>query len=206
MRAELRGLGRAFLPAYAGTVGWVLAGCGWGLVIGSALEAVFGRGTGGLLDAAGELSLEASAGALLGLAGGTLVLACGIIILAGPLLALIGKLDGRYPPDSQSFLRERSFRASVVAGVVTGVIHGTWMFPALGTAALLESIHGRGVPFTPLQWGTLAGILAGGIIGAVSLVRTTWRALPPAWREEIHQEALRPALQRMLRGFPQREP
>jgi hypothetical protein len=204
-RAELGALGRVFLPAYGGAVGWVLAGCGWGLIIGSALEAAFGRGTDGLLDAAGELSLEAVAGALLGMAGGTLALAGGIILLAAPLLALIGKIDGRYPPGRSGFLCERSFRAGVAAGVVTGVIHGTWLFPALFAAALLESIHGRGVPFTPLQGATLAGILAGGIAGAVSLVRTMWRALPPAWREEIHQEALRPAWQRALQGFPLRQ-
>jgi hypothetical protein len=172
VRAELGSLGRVFLPAYAGAAGWVLAGCGWGIVIGSALEAAFGQGTAGLPDAAGELSLEAVAGALLGMAGGTLALTGGVILLAAPLLALIGNLDGRYPPDSSSFLRERNFRAGVAAGLVAGVIHGTWLFPSLMAAALLESIHGRGVPFTALQWATLAGILAGGIIGAVSLVRT----------------------------------
>src|SRR5690348_15443207 len=104
VRAELGSLGRVFLPAYGGAVGWVLAGCGWGLILGSALEAAFGQGTAGLLDAAGELSLEAVAGALLGMAGGTLVLAGGIILLGAPLLALIGKLNGRYPPGSSSFL------------------------------------------------------------------------------------------------------
>ncbi len=33
---------RVLLSAYAGAAGWVLAGCGWGVVVGSALEAAFG--------------------------------------------------------------------------------------------------------------------------------------------------------------------
>jgi hypothetical protein len=70
MRGRFAAAIRVLMSAYVGAVVWVLAGCGWGVVIGSALEAAFGRGTHDLLDAAGETSLEAIAGGLAGMAGG----------------------------------------------------------------------------------------------------------------------------------------
>jgi hypothetical protein len=189
MRGKFATAVRAFLQAYAGAVVWVLAGCGWGMVIGSALEAAFGRGADGLLDAAGETSLEAVAGALLGMVGGTLLMAGLHVITLAPTFALMGKYGGRYPYGNASLgiMHERSARVGSVTGVVIALINGTAFFPLIGAGVLLESIHGRPVPCTLVQGCTLAGLLAGGLIGVVALGRTVWQRLPEPLREEVRR-------------------
>ncbi len=189
MREQLATARRLFLGAYPGAVAWVLAGCGWGVVIGAALEATFGQGADGLLDAAGETSLEAVTGALLGMVGGTLVLACGHVVTLAPTFALVGKVAGLLPCGRHHLgVRDRpNARLGALTGVVCGIISGTALLPFLGAGALLESIHGQPVPRTFVQGGTLFGILAGGIIGLVGLGRTTWQRLPEAWREEVRR-------------------
>jgi hypothetical protein len=198
MRIEWKNVARSFLPAYAGAVGWVLAGCGWGLVVGCALEAAFGRGCEGLLEHAGVLSLEAPAGALLGMLGGTLTLACLHLITLVPLGALMSRYGGRYPQGKVGLMHERSARSAAFAGVLCALINGTYLFPVIGAGVLLESVEGPPMPATWLEGATLAGILAGGIIALVCLVRSLWQDLPPAWRDEIcRDDALRQSRARL---------
>jgi hypothetical protein len=180
---------RVFFGAYAGAVGWVLAGCGWGVAIGAALEAAFGRGTGGLLDAAGEAGLEATAGALLGMVGGTLAMICLHVLKLVPAFVLVGMGAGRYPYNNASLgiMHERSARTGAVTGVVIAVMNGTALGPVCGAGCLLESIHGRPVPESLVQGSALAGLLAGGGVGLVALARTTWHGLPEPWRAEIRR-------------------
>jgi hypothetical protein len=185
MRTEWKTVARLFLPAYGRAVGWVLAGCGWGLVAGCALEAAFGRGCEGLLDAAGELSLQAPAGALIGMLAGTLTLACLHLVTLVPLGALMSRCGGRYPQGKVGLLHECSARSAAFAGLLCALINGTYLFPVMGAGILLESIEGPPVPATWLEGATLAGILAGGIVALVSLLHGLWQHLPPAWRDEI---------------------
>jgi hypothetical protein len=180
---------RILIGAYPGAVGWVLAGCGWGVVAGAVLEASFGRGTDGLLGAAGETSLEATAGALLGMVAWTV----GMTLLHGitlvPVFVLMGWVGGRFArgDSSRGVMHERSARMGVVTAVACAVVNGTWGAPLLGAGALLESIHGQPVPCDFVQGGTLAGILAGGILALVELGRTCWRQLSEEWRAEVRR-------------------
>jgi hypothetical protein len=187
MRAHLRTLVCLFVPAYLDAITWILAGCGWGLIVGCILETAFGRGADGLLDAAGETSLEAVAGALCGLAGGTLTLGVLHLVTLVPIASVMGWLGGRFANGdaSRGIMQERSARAGAVAAILCAVINGTYMFPMLGAALVLESVNGPTVPHTPLEGATLAGILAGGIIGLITLLRGAWQRLPQTWREEF---------------------
>jgi hypothetical protein len=190
MRQHLATAARVFFPAYANTIVWVLAGCGWGVVIGAALEAAFGRGPDGLLDAAGETSLEAVAGALAGMVGMTLALAAGHIVSLVPLFYLISKVSAQFP----SLVRERDpmVKHGALAGLLTSLacalLNGTWAGPLCGAGAMLESIHGRPVPSTLLQWGTLIGLLAGGIVGLVTMAHAICQGIPESWREALRRD------------------
>ena len=177
---------RAFLPAYANAVVWVLAGCGWGMLIGSILEAAFGRGADGLLDAAGETSLEAVTGALLAVVAAPVILCSLHLVTLAPLIALMGKFGGRYPHGivSLGIMHERSARMGAVTSLLCGFINGMGLGPMIGAGVLLESIHGQGgSPVPLLEWSILAGLLAGGILSVVTLGRTLWRSLPETLRE-----------------------
>jgi hypothetical protein len=189
MRQQLATATRVFYPAYLGAMVWVLAGCGWGVVIGSALEAAFGQGADGLIDAAGEISLEAVAGALLGMIGFTLVAGCGHVATLVPGFYLIGKGCGRFPHNNPNLglMHERSARVGLLTSFASAVINGTWAGPLLGAACLLESIHGNPVPRTFIQGGTLGGLLVGGIVGLATMTLAIYRGMPESWREELRR-------------------
>ncbi len=193
MRQQLAIAARLFFPAYGGAMVWVMAGCGWGVVIGSALEAVFGRGADGLIDAAGETSLEAVAGALAGMVGSTLIQTCLHLVTLVPLFALMERTAGRYPPGCRcrGIWYECSARSGALASVIGGVVFGIVCAPVCVAAVLLESIHGRPVPCTFIQWGTLGGLLAGGIVGLAAMGLAVHRGMPESWREELRR-GLRP--------------
>jgi hypothetical protein len=190
MRQHLATAARVFFPAYAGAMVWVLAGCGWGVVIGSALEATFGQGADGLLDAAGETSLLAAAGALVGMVGMTLVLAVGHIVTLVPLFYLIGKV-GKLIIPSADWQRDPMSRHAALAGLLTSLacalLNGSWAGPIGGAGVVLESVLGRPVPRTILQSCTLLGLLAGGIIGLVAMGREIYRGIPANWREGLRR-------------------
>jgi len=164
----------------------VLAGCGWGVVIGTALEAAFGGGAEGLLDAAGQTSLEAVAGALLGMMGFTLLMACLHAVTLVPIAYLIKKASSREPSGNASLglMHERSPRGALLASVLCAVINGTYLAPMAGAGTLMESIHGSPLPDTFLRWGVLLGLLAGGIVGLIAMARQFYRGMPESWREE----------------------
>jgi hypothetical protein len=189
MRQHVATAARVFFPAYAGAVVWVLAGCGWGVVIGSALEAAFDRGADGLLDAAGETSLMAVAGALAGMVGMTLVLACGHILTLVPLAHLAGKLSRLLPavdgePDP---MNQHGALVGLLTSLACALINGTWAGPMLGAGVVLESLQGRPVPATFLQWGTLLGLLAGGVVGLAAMGRAIYRGIPEGWRAGLRR-------------------
>ncbi len=208
MRAQLKTLVRLFLPAYLDAITWVLAGCGWGIIVGCILEAVFGRGADGLLDVAGETTLEAVAGSLCGLVGGTLTLGLLHLVTLVPIASLMGWLGGRFANGdaSRGILQERSARAGALAAVLCAVINGTYMFPMLGAGLVLETVNGPPVPHTALEGATLAGILAGGIIGLIALLRGAWQRLPQTWREEfLRDESMRGFFRRLDRARDKQE-
>jgi hypothetical protein len=189
MRQHLATAARVFFPAYANTIVWVLAGCGWGVVIGAALEAALGRGIEGLLDAAGETSLEAVAGALAGLIGMTLTLACGHILTLVPLFYLAGKLHRLLPNAGRPHdpMNEHAVLAGLLTSLTCALMNGTWAGPMLGAGCVLEEIHGRPVPSTWLQSCTMLGLLAGGVIGLVALGQGIYRGIPARWHEGIRR-------------------
>jgi hypothetical protein len=178
-----------FFPAYANTIVWVLAGCGWGVVIGAALEAAFGRGIEGLLDAAGESSLEAVAGALAGMVGMTLVLAFGHIVTMTPLFYLAGKLHRLLPNAGRPHdpMNEHAVLAGVLTSLACALMNGTWAGPMLGAGCVLEEIHGRPVPSTWLQSCTMLGLLAGGVIGLAALGQGFYRRMPASWHDGLRR-------------------
>jgi hypothetical protein len=187
MRQHFATAARLFFPAYANAIVWVLAGCGWGVVIGAGLEAAFGRGADGLLDAAGETALLAVAGALAGMVGISLILACGHIATLVPGFYLIGKAGGLYKAGTEHLgvMHERSPRVGLATSLVLAVMNGTWMGPLGGAGSLLESMEGRPVPSTMIQWCTLLGLLAGGIVGVVAMGREFYRKMPESWRAAV---------------------
>jgi hypothetical protein len=189
MRQHLAMAARLFWPAHANAVLWVLAGCGWGMVLGATLEAAFGAGPDGLLDAAGQASLEALTGALLGMIGFTLLTAFLHTVTLVPAFYLIEKGSGRYPHGDASlgFLHERSPRTALATSLLLAVINGTWLAPMMGAGCFMESIHGTPLPNTFLLWGVLLGLLAGGIVGMVAMVRQFYREMPESWREEFRR-------------------
>ncbi len=189
MRQPWATAARLFSPAYADTIVWVLAGCGWGVTVGMALEAAFGRGADRLLDAAGETSLLAVAGALAGMAGMTLMLACGHIATLVPAFHLVGKGGGLYAPgtEGRGVLHERSARVGLATSLTLAVVNGTWAGPLIGAGCLLESVAGRPVPGTFLESCTLLGLLAGSVVGVVALGRTFYRGMPEGWRHELRR-------------------
>jgi hypothetical protein len=194
MTANLSRGARVFAGAYAGAVTWVLAGCGWGVVIGAALEAAFGRGADGLLAATGETALEATAGALLGVVAAPLLLAALHLVTLVPAFALIGKGADRYPYGNRDLgiLHERSARVGAVTAVVIGLINGTMFGPVCGAGSLLESIHGGRLPCAFVEWCTVAGVLVGGVIGLAAMAHTIYWQVPEEWRQEFRR-GLRPA-------------
>jgi hypothetical protein len=196
MRGQFAAAIRVFMSAYVGAVVWVLAGCGWGVVIGSALEAAFGRGTHGLLDAAGETSLEATAGALAGMAGGALLTTLLLVGAMVPLAALLDKRDGLHTRGNGGLglRQEGSTRLGALLGLVCGLSTGTALGSLVGAASLLDSIQGRPFSCAFVQRGTRLGIFVGGIVGAVVLVRTIYRQIPKAWQEALPRGSLYSAL------------
>jgi hypothetical protein len=183
MRGRLETTLRVFFSAIVGAAGWVLAGCGWGVVIGSALEAAFGRGTQGLLDAAGETGLEAAAGGLAGMMAGALL---GTLLYFGtlvPLAALLDKQQDFCPPANRGLPPYRSTRLGVLIGLVCGASIGTSLGALQGAAYLLDSIQGRPFSFAFVQVSTRVGIFLGGIVGAVALGRTIYRQMAEVLRE-----------------------
>jgi hypothetical protein len=189
MRQHVTTAARVFFPAYANTIVWVLAGCGWGVVVGAALEAALGRGTDGLLDAAGETSLEAVAGALAGLVGMTLALACGHILTLVPGFFLIGKVHRHLPSADRPHdpMNEHAALLGLLTALALALMNGTWAGPMLGAGCMMESIHGRPVPSTYLQSCTMLGLLAGGVIGLAALGHAIYRGIPASWHEQIRR-------------------
>lgn len=190
MRQHWATAARVFFPAYAGAMVWALAGCGWGVTIGTALEVAFGRGSDGLIDAAGETALLAVAGALAGMVGMTLILAFGHIVTLVPLCYLIGKLSRLLPsvgprPDP---MNRHGALVGLITSLACALMNGTWAGPMLGAGALLESVLGRPMPRTILHWCILAGLLAGGIIGLAALARAIYRGIPEGWREQLRRK------------------
>jgi hypothetical protein len=197
MRQHWATAARLFFPAYANAIGWVLAGCGWGVVIGAALEAVFGRGDGGLLDAAGETGLIAVAAAMAGMVGGALLWTSLHLVALIPFGVLLGRTIGRYPSwvTRPGILFERSARSGAIASVIFGVFHGVAFSPLWLAALLLESIQRKPLPCAFLHWCTLSGVLAGGIVGMLALGRQFYRGMPESWRVEVRESvAIHPLL------------
>jgi hypothetical protein len=187
MREKLAGAARVFLTAYIGAAGWVLAGCGWGIVVGSALQAVFGRGTHGLLDTAGETSLEATAGALAGMAGGVLLITGCFVCALTLVAAILDRLEGLTPGGKRcrALGGWRSTPLGALVGLACGVCLGPSLGATVGAGAVITSFHGTPIPCPWVQGIGCLGVLVGGIVGAAGLWRSIYRQLPERWREEI---------------------
>ena len=139
-------------------------------------------------------ALIAVAGSLAGMVGMTLVLALGHTATLVPAFFLMGKVGGLFKPGTEGHgvMHERSARVGLVTSLLCALINGTWAGPMLGAGCMLESIHGRPVPVTFVQWGTMLGLLAGGIVGLAALGRQVYRGMPENWRAALrgHMPAL----------------
>jgi hypothetical protein len=187
MRGWFKTIMRVFSSAIAGAAAWVLAGCGWGVVIGSGLEAAFGRGIHDLLDSAGETSLEATAGALAGMMAGAFLTTLLFVGMLVPISLLLDKLQGPDPRGNRGLglPQYRSTRLGALIGLVCGMTFGTALGALIGAASLLDSIQGRPFTYAFIQKSTRAGVFLGGIVGAVALGRAIYRPMADLFREEI---------------------
>jgi hypothetical protein len=187
MREKIIAAARVFLTAYASAAGWVLAGVGWGVVTGATLEAIFGRGTEGLLDSTDGAALAGSVGAVFGMLGSGLLMTFlhGITLI--PLFALIGKVSGRYAPGQEhlGLMGERSVRSGALVVVILATLMSLTLGAMCGTGITLESIYGEGGPTLALHWATAFGTLIGGIVGVIEMGWTVARALPPEWQQQV---------------------
>jgi hypothetical protein len=186
MGAMLKGLAAVLVRAWGSAAGWALTGCGWGVVAGAALEAAFGPGHSPLMETAGRISLEAAAGAVLGMTVVPLVGSCLLAAFGAIVAAVTGRLCGRYPDGNPArVLRERTARAGALVGLLVGIVLWPWFGAFGGAVRLLELLHDGGSSWSFVGWGTVCGCLAGGILGNIELVRTLYRAVPASWREEL---------------------
>jgi hypothetical protein len=192
MRKKLAAAVRVLAHAGAEGFAWVLAGAGWGLLGGIALEAVFGHGTEGLLDAAGEAGLAGAGGALVGvLVGGTALV--GSPALGGALGgALCERAGGRHPwgDRGRGLLDECSARSGAIGGALGGALVGPVIGAACGAGLALEAVAGTDPPYAFVQGAVIAGVLAGAVGGEVAAWRAVWPELPASVRGLLG--ALRP--------------
>jgi hypothetical protein len=164
-------------------VDWVLAGCGWGAVVGGALEAAFGRGVRDLPGAAGETSLEAAAGGLAGMTAGAVLMTALLVGTLVPVAAVLDALQKGFTSQGRPGLRhESSTGRAAWMGLVAGMSVGTALGALVGAAFLLDRIQGRPFSFAFVQVGTRLGAFAGGIAGAAELGRSIWQQTPEVWR------------------------
>jgi hypothetical protein len=187
MRKLISAAMRVFLPAYGSALAWILAGIGWGVVIGSSLDAAAGRGTEGLLDAAEGAALVGSAGALFAAVAGCLTMTCLHGVTLVPLIALVGMFSRASPPGqiAPGIMNETSVRSGALVSVILGLFAGMTFGAMCGAGIALEEVYGKTGPTPALHWGTALGTLAGGVAGLVEMGRTVWRALPEHARQQL---------------------
>jgi hypothetical protein len=158
------------------------------VVTGAFLEAVFGRGTVGLLDAADGAALGGSVGALLGVVAVGLGSTCLNGVTLVPWFALLGKLRSLYPTGREGLglMDELSARTGALCSVILGVCVSLTC-GAMCAGLALEWVYGKAGPTPALHWGTTWGALAGGVAGLVEMGHRVWRALPKRWQEEVRR-------------------
>jgi hypothetical protein len=178
----LRVAGRALVALAT----WVLAGVGWGLLAGGALEAVFGQGADGLGEALGETSLVATFGAVVGVFG------FGALLTAAPALggALGGLLGGLLQPRasrpaSAGLLHQTGPRAGAIGGAIGGAITGPVVGALCGVGITLDHIHGKDWDFGFVYWLTILAAGAGAFCGAIEVLGIIYGALPERLRHEL---------------------
>jgi len=142
-----------------------------------------------LLEAAGETSLTATAGALAGMAAGALLMTSLLVGTLVPMTALLDRLENRYCLRRRGLVLrpESSTLLGALMGLFCGVSVGTPLGALAGAASLLDLIEGRPFSFAFVQVGTRLGIFVGGITGAAAAVRAVYRQVPEGWRDEVRR-------------------
>jgi hypothetical protein len=178
-------------------VTWTLAGGGWGLLLGGALEAILGQGTDGLFEAVGETSLVATGGALPGLLGFGLVMICagGTGGAIGGFLSSRAVAAGLVPPPpvrGPGIWYENSPRAGALGGGVGGAVVGPIIGAMCGAGLALDAAFGQEWAYQFVYWLAILGFAAGAACGVVAAGRTLFDALPGATQEYIRLHCLPP--------------
>jgi hypothetical protein len=195
MRANVRAVVGVAGRALVSLTTWVLAGGGWGLMIGGALEAAAGQGPDGLFEAAGETSLVATGGALLGLFGFGLPLACAPAVggALGGLLSGLAQRGHPRPARCPSIWHETSARSGAFGGAVGGALVGPVVGVMCGAGLALDALHERPWDYSCLYWLTALGFAAGALRGVFQAGGIIFRALPRPVQDQIRLPVRRPA-------------
>src|SRR5262249_7314960 len=141
----MRQLLRAAARAYVSALVWVLAGIGWGVLTGAALESLFGNGLDSLPAALDEVALASSLGGLVGAVASTIVMLCLHGLTLVPLAALLGKVAGRYPRGQVNLgiTAERSARSGALVTVILAPCFGLTIGAMSGAGMSLETAYGH---------------------------------------------------------------